>query len=185
MNLQPAEGAYYHHDEEDGVAFANPCSFHKPRYRPGETVYIKEIHWRWGKWVKDGLTRTGKPAWKFTVVPAVGSTISFLPHDKIPRGGIGWHKRSPLFLPESLARSHALILSARPEQIQSITDEEIAREGIDVYFHDGDIATGSVQLPGKVRHSTARECFRSLWETLHKGSWEKNDWVWRYELEKK
>jgi hypothetical protein len=30
-----------------------------------------------------------------------------------------------------------------------------------------------------------RAGFQTLWESLHPGSWERNDWVWRIELERK
>lgn len=39
---QPAQGAYHHHDEDDGVAFANPCSFHKYRYCIGDRLWVRE-----------------------------------------------------------------------------------------------------------------------------------------------
>jgi hypothetical protein len=171
INRQPGENAYPHHTEDDGrIAFANPCSFHKPRYTPGEVVYVKETWHLCGADEPDGSPHTE------VIYKADSAICSFCGKP------VKW--KSPRFMPEWASRSKAIIVSVRPERVQEITDEEIAKEGLDVNFHEGGIATARVDLKSKRRYSTARECFRSLWETLHPGSWEKNEWGFRYELEK-
>jgi hypothetical protein len=165
------------------------------RYTPGETVYIKE-DWKFYGFDDDGFPHIqyrcdGKVVY-FDNIPDehaewMSDIWAKLSHpDNFKRTEKAQDKswRSSLLLPEFLSRDRILIQSARPERIQSITDEEIAREGLDVNFHEGDIATACVDLKSKRRYSTARECFRSLWETLHPGSWEKNEWGFGYELEK-
>ncbi len=69
-------------------------------------------------------------------------------------------------MPEWAARSHALIVSVRPERIQEITFQDLEREGF-----SGELNAASSEFIG-------------IWESLHPGSWERNDWVWRIELEK-
>ena len=154
----------------DTSAGAQPFAIRRPRYTPGETVYIKETWHLCGADEPDGSPHTE------VIYKADSAICSFCGKP------VKW--KSPRFMPEWASRSKAIIVSVRPERIQEITDEEIAKEGLDVNFHEGGIATASVDLKSKRRYSTARECFRSLWETLHPGSWEKNEWGFRYELEK-
>jgi len=132
----------------------------KPRYQPGETVYIKE----W--WAQD----------------LEGEVFYRADHDIKPSTVERWS--SPLFMPERAARSHALIVSVRPEKIREITHEEADREGTENYrpkqwdvpfIKEVRARDGCTLLVGK---------FAQLWNSLHPGSWDRNDWVWRYELEK-
>ena len=138
--------------------------FIKPRYRPGETVYIKET---WAHWFDHN--KSGKVFYK-----ADGQ--DFTTGEKM----LGWKWRSPRFMPEWASRSHALILSARPERIQEITEEEADKEGFGGDFPHKvmpemfDVDDSGLSIP---------ECFARLWETLHKRSWTENSWIWRYELE--
>jgi len=189
----------------NGIPYANHVRV-SPRYLPGETVYIKEA-WRIGAWKEDGQCVAidyradgfARKEWLLVPDEEMFDRFWIQSTDDAIKAGLKmdcdcqyhWEPgqspcrwRSPRFMPEWAARSKALIVSVRPERVQEITDEEISKEGIDVTFHAGDIATAFVDLPKKRRHSTARECFRSLWHTLHPGSWERNDFVFRYELRK-
>ncbi len=80
--------------------------------------------------------------------------------------------KSPRFMPEWASRSHAMIKSVRPERIQEITVEEIIKEGFSTTLREHEACCD------------LKEQFQNTWESLHPGSWERNDWVWRYELEK-
>jgi len=155
-------------------------------------VYIKETYWKWGKWVKNGLTRSGKQAWKFTpvptFVPTLAKSVSFEQHEKIPRTETGWHKRLARFMPACDARSLARTVSVRPERVQEITEEDAIREGIGYGFQMNagwpdyqHIVNGVCTLT----QDDAVSSFISLWDTLYPGSWERNDWEWRIELEKR
>ena len=140
----------------------------KPRYTPGETVYIKET---WMAATPDGGESFGilyratlsKPwtdvQWKQSFKPDNRA-------EKYFNGKEAW--RSPLFMPEWASRSHARIVSVRPERIREITREELAREGFGGKAGDAYIAFGL------------------LWDKLHgKGNFlNVNPWVWRIELEK-
>ncbi|MFH2041790.1 MAG: hypothetical protein ABIJ35_04625 [Acidobacteriota bacterium] len=157
---QPGEYAYVWSEEKDGINFASPASFSRFRYQPGETVYIKE------KWAQD----------------LEGEVFYKADHDIKPSTVERWS--SPLFMPERAARSHALIVSVRPEKIREITHEEADREGTENYrpkqwdvpfIKEVRARDGCTLLVGK---------FAQLWNSLHPGSWDRNDWVWRYELEK-
>jgi hypothetical protein len=169
----------------------------KPRYLPGEMVYIKEM-WRVGAWDEhrslvavdykaDGYCRKEwlkvppgggflpkfYPLWKQCTDDAEKAYGQQFQYEWAP-GQSPCRFRSPRFMPEWASRSHALIVRVRPERIQSITEEEANREGVRI---NGTSSMGHV--------FTAREHFIALWESLHPRSWERNDWAWRIELEEK
>lgn len=175
MNLESYDGGPYY-ETSDGI-LREIASL--SRYRPGETVYIKE---KWADLRGMGITCEDGEVCN---VAYAADTKTGSDSDKCRIAyGIGW--KSPRFMPEWAARSHALIVSVKPEQIRSITPEEIKKEGLIVQ----DFAPiGVLGLLGETPESymgmVALMEFESLWESLHTGSWERNDWVWRIELKKK
>lgn len=168
---------------------ADPKGIIKPRYLPGDTVYIKEV-WRFYDWTEDGYPfiqyrcdgavrfvediPDKYEQWVFDTWAKLSSPDNFKLHGAARDNG--W--RSPMMMPEWASRSHARIISIRPERVQSITAEEAIKEGIRVTsgarerFYDFVIRSEVVGL------------FQSLWETIHPGTWDQNPWVWRYDLEK-
>jgi len=101
--------------------------------------------------------------------------------------------RPSIFMPRWASRINLGITGLRVERLQEITEEDMAREGIEVTFHSpGDFglpnpcATGVVDLPnGQRRYSTALCCWQSLWDSLNvkRGyGWNKNPWVWVIEF---
>ena len=180
----------------------------KAPYRSGETVYIKET-WRvgaWGEndnmiavdykadgycrkeWIFLGFTDDAEAQfyklWQQSTDDAekvYGRQEKY----KWNPGESPCRWRSPRFMPEWASRSKALIVSVRPERVQSITPEEVKREGFVVRDFAGIGVLALLGLtPETYMESVAMQEFQSLWETLHPGSREKNDWVWRIELEK-
>ena len=133
----------------------------KPPYRPGETVYIKEAWAHHRMFEKEKVVGRGLLIYK-----ADGAEY---------RPIIRW--RSPCFMPEWASRSHARIVSVRPERVREITEEEAKHEGMTPYMGWNDISHNNQPYYVIV--------FKDLWEKLHPGSWDRNDWVWRIELEKK
>ncbi len=135
----PGIGGYLCRDE-NGAGWSD-CGKFKPRYLPSETVYIKET---WVKWIDD---------------------VIYYKASENPENAFKW--KSPRFMPFWAARSHARIVSVRPERIREITIADVRDEGIPQ--HGGYAITS----------------FYELWESLYPGSWEKNDWCWVYTLKKK
>lgn len=142
-----------------GDAGGDPDRELLPRYNPGETIYIKE------KWriYEDGADSSIK------IQYASDLTICLWIHpwkrifNRYINQKNPYRWRSPMMMPEWASRSHALIKSVRPERIKEITIEESMKEGFTLPLVCG---------------------FIPLWESLHPGSWDRNDWIWRYELEK-
>jgi len=185
MNPQPTESVEEIHgiwceqwdvDRGDGYVDQDARPL-KTRYLPGETVYIKEI---WGLLDSEfhpvPLPFRNKPyyAHSHIVYKADHLTGNDGP-DKIP-----W--KSPMMMPEWAARSHARIVSVRPERVQEITFADAIKEGMMAYpYEEYEHLHGGVSP----EQTGAIVFFKETWDTLHPGTWDQNPWVWRYELEKK
>jgi len=157
----------------------------KPRYKTGETVYIKEV-WTPGyeflSW-DEGEVDEGDPRDRIEIFymadgvsqicdAPTGTAEEYLHKYGDCDGPDDVSNKSPRFMPEWASRSHALIKSVRPERVQEINEIDAYLEG----FRD--------QFRGEIFWSVGAQ-FKEIWEILHPGSWEKNPWVWRYELVKK
>jgi hypothetical protein len=165
MKPQPdvaSDGAIYypHRDHPKWMCYANNSHFRlslmddfKPRYLPGETVYIKET------WFCDDPA-----AAQDAMSPGYG--VYYKATEEHPSIFPKW--KSPRFMPEWASRSHARIVSVRPERVQEITLPELEKEGF----------TGEL--------NAAFSAFIGLWDSMH-GAQNfnvSNPWVWRIELEK-
>jgi hypothetical protein len=77
-----------------------------------------------------------------------------------------WRKRPSIHMPRWASRVTLEVTEVRAERLQSITVEDIIREG----FGRDDPRTSDVTL---------RSRFAAAWEAMHGvGSWNKNDWLW-------
>jgi len=164
---------FYSIQQSDTLDFA----LIKPRYKIGEKAYIKEAHYRYGTWVKNGFSKSGRQKWTFEAMSATpvkyyddppeyeGKSL-VLPNTK--RETIGWYLRSPLFLPANLARYFIKITGLLPQRLQDITEGDIIAEGIE---------TGLT----KIGYYYA---FGQLWNSINKTyPYESNPWVWAYKYE--
>ncbi len=144
--------------ELSGYDFRQPCRCIRPRYLPGETVYIKEV------WKLDESNDS------IVFYKADGQCILHRRETHLSKIWTpGW--KSPLFMPAWASRSHALIVSVRPERVQEITSFEAAEEGCPI-------------KEGIVNAHDVLRWFKDLWEALHPRSWEKNEWCWVYKLKR-
>lgn len=171
---------YYAYDEWCNSVMPTdiPCSreyekkyfMDRTPYRPGETVYIKET-WNISPLNEMLPGEVGYP-WhgnrELRVIFKADFPSPYPLHPKF--GKARW--RPSIHLSEKDARSHALIVSVRPERVQEITADDIRNEGTPNTPHDNNCLIAE------------RQSFIDLWESLHPGSWERNDWVWRIELRK-
>jgi hypothetical protein len=136
----------------------------KPRYLPGETVYIKEA------WNTMFIYDVLKPSELKQVVHPIGyfdtdwGLLTGCADDK-------GRNRSPLFMPECAARYHVK-LSIVPQRLQDITEEDAKSEGV------------NCSIAGIIP-STYRDCYAQLWDSINKKNiWESKPWVWRIEFKK-
>jgi hypothetical protein len=166
----PGEEVYgaYTDDGEWGQMF---------RYHPGQVVYVKETHYRYGWWDKDGLTPAGKQKYRFVadsgMEPIFPSDLTEPLLTVDGKEDEGFFLRSPLFLEAKYARTFLEIISVRPERLMEITEEDAIREGAP------GIAT-SKPYPRQYRDS-----YEALWDSINPDMpFSSNPWVWRIEFKK-
>lgn len=151
----------------DGRCYDIKCPYGKP----GDRLWVKETHWRYGKWKPNGLTKKGKKAWAFV---AMDNLVRYDEEiaERVKRGKSGWHKRPSIFMPRRLSRITLEIVAVRVERLNDISEADCYAEGI--------ARPKSPNLGSDVtRRDNAIHAYRTLWESINgKGSLAKNPWVW-------
>lgn len=146
----------------------------KPRYHTGETVYVKEAHYAYGRWDwargEDSddvcfIRDCDKPIYYADTNP---QGLLLKKHHYF--GDVGWYLRSPLFLKAIHARDF-LRVSVRPERLQEITEEDAILEG----------------MPEEVNPDDASPImlYSDLWDEIYPDfPWASNPWCWRIEFKR-
>ena len=132
-------------------------------YQPGEVVYIQEP---WGVEKGRYIQPSSPYGGKF-------EDEIFYRADDPNLPGMKW--RSPITMPEWASRSKARIVDVRPERVREITHEEAIAEGA-AFMPEAEPRYEALSVPQIV--------FAGYWDSLHPGSWDRDDWVWRYGLER-
>jgi len=103
------------------------------RCEVGDVLYVRETQWRLGKWIKNGLTDTGRQKWRFD------------PHDDgipprydkpntpaVKRDGlsVGWVYRHARFMPKAMAQTRLQVLAVRREPLHALTEADARAEGV-------------------------------------------------------
>lgn len=154
----------------------------KPRYLPGEVVYIKEAHYAYGYWTLEikGWTFRRCPDMKvsFASDSSLWEHASTKPSEKEM-----WYKRSPLFLPSEDARYFIQITDVRPERLQEITASDCVKEGIKI----PDLTAGTdFDIDGNLWSQGERKfikAYADLWDSINKANqWASNPWLWHIEF---
>lgn len=147
----------------------------------GDLLWVREVHYRFGHWVGNGLTRTGKQKWKF--VPDTDEVKYFdnppadfrISRDKKFPHAPDWYKRLARFMPKEAARIFLRITDIRVERLQDITEEDAKAEGAQ-QMHIDDLGQ---------TFATYRRGFQSLWESINgPESWTANPWTWCVSFER-
>lgn len=161
----------------------------KPKYQIGDILYVKEMHYMYGRWVKNGYTKTGKQAYEFVRDNQFREIRYFdNPPEKIEKNsfrGTGWYKRNSLFMSLSSARIFLEVTNVGVEKVQNISEGDAVEEGLkliqmsEYYFPYYDYLTNEYEciLPS--------ESFQSLWIKINgQKSWDDNPWVFVYEFKR-
>ncbi|MDH4186355.1 MAG: hypothetical protein OEV08_05110 [Nitrospira sp.] len=142
-------------------------------YRVGEIRYIREPHYLYGRWKRDGHTKTGKPKYRFMADRSKGACYPDNPPPRVctKKSATGWFRRPGMFMFEWAARSCVRITGLRAERVQEISADDAMAE------------------LGPIPHAEGqyRFHFSRLWDPpdIHgPGAWDRNDWVWRVEFER-
>lgn len=144
----------------------------------GDELYVREAHYQYGKWVKNGTTKTGKQKWKF-YSPKNIKNIKYL--DAPPRfinkntyRELGWYKRNALFMPKWASRYFLTITNIRVERLQQIKEDDVKNEGAGQDVRQMWLFGAN----SDTRDTIYRIQFKTLWESINGvGSWSNNDFV--------
>jgi hypothetical protein len=133
-----------------------------PYGQPGDRLWVKETHWLFGRWHKNGMSETGRQKWKFHADRACG--VMFAPTAFFPsREQNGWHKRPSIFMPHWASRITLEITKTPVERLRDISPNDCRAEGMPKDNNDIGVRYG----------------YGQLWNQINgKGSWDANPWVW-------
>lgn len=141
---------------------------------PGDRLYLKEPHYLYGSWAKNGLTKTGKQKWRFCCMREKGVRFPDDPPRRIEndKEAFGWFKRSALFMPKWAARHWFVLIAVRVERLQDISAEDAQAEGCPGdYYKDEDGIKDEITSP--------EDAFAELWDSINgkRYPWAANPWV--------
>lgn len=198
----------YTYTQCEGIAVGEPfkCFYGKP----GDRLWVRETHYLYGKWVKNGLSKTGRQKWKFKALKKEAKHFDCLP-DKIvtKKNKTGWFKRPSIFMPRWASRITLEITDIRVERVQEISEKDASNEGCNLEWYR-DNAGGEedlwpcpkcngFQVHGALGENlgvtevdctdcdSAVKMFKHLWDSIndYKGfGWKSNPWVWKISFKK-
>lgn len=161
------------------------------RYAIGDILYVREEHYRWGTWAKNGISKTGKQKYIFKpedqeVLFNDNKPGNFrISRDKaapeIPR----YYKRSSLYMPKSAARIFLKITNIRVERAWAISEIDAIAEGVNRWQYELNTLAYEdyIDKSNFFIGNGARLSFKSLWAKIN-GPETWYSWVWVYDFEK-
>ncbi len=206
------ENGNWHVLDQEEKPFFGSTGFHEtyritcPYGEPGDRLWVREEHYRFGHWepVEGKRTKGGRQKWRFVPdaggcgpysilgetlfeSPAAGEfRVSRNPRDpKTP----AWHKRLARFMPRKLSRLTLEIVSVRVERLQDISEEDAIVEGIergkDFFGCPMWRDYGSPEDEKSWCADDPVTSYRTLWGHINGAcSWDANPWVWVVEFRK-
>ena len=160
----------------------------KSKYQVGDRLWVKETHFLFGAWVRNGVTSAGKEKWKFeqdlrTEVryldnPPIRFKVS---RDKKHPDLPAWYKRNSLFMPKWASRITLEVTAVRAERLQEISEKDAMAEGVEFKLPKiTSAATGWKHYrSGFYNAKNAVHSFFTLWEKINgEESLEYNPYVW-------
>ncbi len=142
--------------------------------QPGDILYVRETHYAYGFWIKDGESDLGKQKYRFSDCTVDGYQYEDSPPEVVLKGiseKLGWYRRPSIFMPREAARIFLEVTDVRVERLQDISEEDAIAEGV-----KPDCPIGNIAIHQRAPH---RYCFSHLWESIHGyDSWEANPFVW-------
>src|SRR3990167_7300793 len=132
--LEDKDGELYPGSEVFGVYTADGEFGVKCKYQIGDVLWVKELHYRYGRWKKNGISKTGKQKWLFLPNKQFTEVRYFdNPPAKIEKNsfqGTGWYKRNSLFMPREACRLFLEVTGIRVERLQDISEQDVISEGV-------------------------------------------------------
>ena len=174
------EGEYFCFYNADKRGPYNALKVKCPYGVVGDKLYVKEPHYRYGKWVASGATKSEEVVWRFIALEAVDSRSCYF-EDTVPdrvKNVVhantcripAWYKRSALFMPKKLARLWLEITGGRVERVQDISAEDVRAEGIDPdeeLLHCPASITEEEWKEQDLKDELSRNGFTLLWDSIN------------------
>ena len=171
----------------DGIGFFEGKAWRNhvvcPYGQPGDTLWVREEHFRFGHWepVEGVRTKTGRQKWKFVEDSDEVRYLDYPPeefrkgmHKETPHYRT-WHKRLARFMPRSVSRITLEITGIRVERLKEISEHDAMAEGITEDFPEHECNSSRPFAEG----------YQWLWESINgAGSWDENPFVWVIEFRK-
>ena len=176
---QPGKGVTAEYTE---AIYPGDAGFKCPYGNVGDVLCVREEHYRYGRWKKNGFTESGCQKWKFCP-DSLFTEIRYCDNpplviEKNSYRGPGWYKRLARFMPKSACGIFLEITDRRVERVQAISEEDAVSEGIESQGVDaGPRVYRDYVVGGWIKSPVSS--FRTLWESINgQESWDSNVWVW-------
>jgi len=159
----------------------------------GDRLWVKETHFLFGAWVRNGVTSAGKEKWKFVPHELIGVRYLDNPplnfktsRDKENPGLPKWYKRNSLFMPKWASRITLEVTAIRAEKVKEISEQDAMAEGVEEIKTPSGLYNGFRDyVDGSLTNPTAKNSFETLWEKINgEESLESNPYVWVITFEK-
>ena len=155
----------------------------------GDQLWVKEEHYAFGKWERDGFTKKGRPKWHFVRTGGIQieppKSRFRTSRDHVAPRAPQWYKRIARFMPKSVSRITLEVTRVRVDRLHDISGTDAIAEGIESYtaiMGDAEVTTFRDYLTGKTDRA-ARNSFETLWIRLNgRESWDANPLVWVVEF---
>ncbi|HDY87415.1 MAG TPA: hypothetical protein ENH82_04775 [bacterium] len=173
----------------NGVGTGYP--FKCPYGKIGDRLYVRETHYRFGKWVKNGISKTGKQRWKFKATHDYDIRYYDNPPPNIRSNSyrkIGWYQRPSIFMPKWASRIKVDITDIRIGRVQDITVEDCLKEGIEMDSEYASLLISQAESPYDCRakhEDIEKMVFENLWDSINlkRGyGWRVNPFIWVVEF---
>lgn len=161
-----------------------------PYGKKGDLFWVREEHYRWGHWERNGITKLGNEKWKFVADDDEIFYTDNMPYiffgsrEKSVPGETHWYKRLGRFMPKSVARIWLRnVTDPIPVRLQDISEDDAIAEGIEhvegiehkLYYNYVNREFGVI---------SPSNSFESLWQSINgPDSWDHNPWVWKVKYE--
>jgi hypothetical protein len=171
-----------------------------------DQLWVKETHYRYGKWIKNGISATGRQKWRFKPLTAEVFFCDNPPEQRRVNNKYrkaAWYKRPSIFMPRWASRITLMIKAVRVERLQDISDNDIIAEGVYIPINKDSIKDGKghplIRLTGDYppikylpKHDgegwseseLLRAEFAALWDSINakrddgRYAWKNNPFVW-------
>lgn len=151
-----------------------------PLAEPGDRLYVRETHWRLGRWMNNGLSETGCQKWTFKA--SHDPTAAMFQEPQVAfkgrargEGTERWWKRPAIFMSRPISRLTLEVTGVKVERLQEISEEDARAEGME--------SRKAGQFGPAAHIKTYRTGFVYLWNSLNAKrdggiyAWADNPWV--------